>query len=138
MCVAYVRARLTREVLGRVLVRSKQRPFSDTKEVFKFLSKFYKNINYTIIAKNKLTKLYIKNANKFQDFLSEFSQLATKSNLPKRYWKKELQKCITKRLKEKFIDNIDNPNIIYNRLVNKAINASNCYKAIDLESQAIS
>ena len=71
--VAYVRARLTGEASGRVLVRSEQRPFSDTKEVFKFLSKFYKNINRAIIAKNKLIKLYIKNADKFQDFLSEFS-----------------------------------------------------------------
>ena len=65
MCVAYIRVCLTREVLGRVLIRSEQRPFGDTKEVFEFLSKFYKNVNYAIIAKNKLTKLYIKNANKF-------------------------------------------------------------------------
>ena len=65
MRVAYIRARLTGEVSGRVLIRSEQRPFSDTKEVFEFLSKFYKNVNCAIIAKNKLTKLYIKNANKF-------------------------------------------------------------------------
>jgi len=138
MRVAYVRARLTGEALGRVLVRSEQRPFSDTEEVFEFLSKFYRNVNRAIIAESKLTKLYMKNADKFQDFLSEFSQLVTESDLPERYWKRELWKRITKRLKEKFMDDMDDPNITYDRLVDKAINASNRYEAIDLESQAIS
>ena len=44
---------------------------------------------------------------------------------------------MTKRLKEKFMDEIDDPNVTYDQLADKAIIAANRYKAIDLESQTI-
>jgi len=137
MRVAYARARLTGEAGERVLVRNEQRPFRDTEEVFEFLSKVYRNASRAIIAKNKLSKLYMKNADKFQDFLSEFSQLATEPDLSERHWTKDLWKRMAKRLKEKLIDDINDTTVTYNWLVDKAINAANLYKSIDLESQAI-
>jgi hypothetical protein len=91
--LAYVKSRCGGRAAEHLITRSRDEAlnkYTDSIDVLDHLKTIYQDVNRVIFAKGKFRNLYMKPADKFQDFLSEFSYLAQESGLSEPEWKEEL------------------------------------------------
>jgi hypothetical protein len=93
LLLAYVKSRCGGRAAEHLITRSRDEAlnkYTDAIDVLDHLKAIYQDVNRAIQAKAKFRRLYMKTADKFQDFLSEFSYLAQESGLSEPEWKEEL------------------------------------------------
>ncbi|BDD61499.1 hypothetical protein MAP00_006541 [Monascus purpureus] len=75
-------------------------PYTDAKDILNHLKTIYEDPNQITTAKNQFHQLYMKNVDKFYDFLSEFLYLAAEVEVLEDSWKDELYHQITTELQK--------------------------------------
>jgi hypothetical protein len=91
--LAYVKSRCGGRAAEHLITRSREEAvnrYTDSIDILDHLKTIYQDVNRVILAKGKFRRLYMKTADKFQEFLSEFSYLAQESGLSEPEWKEEL------------------------------------------------
>jgi hypothetical protein len=91
--LAYVKSRCGGRAAEHLITRSRDEApnkYTDAIDILDHLKTIYQDVNRVILAKGRFRSLYMKPADKFQDFLSEFSYLAQESGLSEPEWKEEL------------------------------------------------
>jgi hypothetical protein len=91
--LAYVKSRCGGRAAEHLITQSRDEAlnkYTDAIDVLDHLKIIYQDVNRVIQAKIKFRSLYMKPADKFQEFLSEFSYLAQESGLSLPEWKEEL------------------------------------------------
>ncbi|RMJ25469.1 hypothetical protein PHISP_03661 [Aspergillus sp. HF37] len=84
-------------------------PYQDAEDVIKHLKLIYDNVNKDQRAMPKFRKLQMKNSDKFQKSLSDFTYLAQKADIPKRTWKEELYQRLPPLLQGQAMAVVDDP-----------------------------
>lgn len=100
------------EAAGHLLHRSRpgaSEPYQDAEDVIKHLKLIYDDVNKDQRAMSKFRKLQMKNSDKFQKFLSDFTYLAQEADVPKRSWKEELYQRLPPLLQGQAMAVIDDP-----------------------------
>jgi hypothetical protein len=101
---AYVTSRTKGKALEHIMSRTKVAGgYLDENEIFTHLKGIYGDPNRVINAQHKFRMLYMKPADRFQDFLSEFIFLATEAEAVESTWKDELYRRLTTKLQELLI-----------------------------------
>ena len=75
-------------------------PYTDSKDMLNHLKTIYDDPNRVTTAKHQFRQLYMKNGDKFHDFLSEFLYLAAEAGVAEDSWKDELYIKLTTKLQE--------------------------------------
>jgi Zinc knuckle len=103
MRMAYVVGRTKGEARQHLMPRMKKGSpdrYQDAADLFEHLETVYNDPNRTLVAREKLRKLFLRQSDKFHTFLSEFLRLAAETKIPKDEWKEELHRRLTVELQK--------------------------------------
>ncbi|ODM21263.1 hypothetical protein SI65_04316 [Aspergillus cristatus] len=91
--IAYVASRCEDKARKHITPRMRDdamNPYTDSKDMLDHLKTIYDDPNRVTTAKHQFRQLYMKNGDKFHDFLSEFLYLAAEAGVAEDDWKEEL------------------------------------------------
>jgi hypothetical protein len=112
--IAYVVSRTKGEARSHVIERRKDSSpdkYRDASDIFEHLHIVYNDVNKTLVAREKLRKLFLRQSDKFHTFLSEFLRLAAETKIPKEEWKEELHRRLTVELQKMTAAKLDEEDV---------------------------
>ena len=101
--IAYVASRCEGKARKHITSRMRDdalNPYTDSNDMLGHLKTIYSDPNCITTAKHQFRQLYMKNGDKFHDFLSEFLYLAAEASVAEDDWKEELYHKLTTKLQE--------------------------------------
>lgn len=101
--IAYVASRCEGKARKHITPRMREdvvNPYIDSKDILNHLKTIYDDPNRVTTAKHQFRQLYMKNGDKFHEFLSEFLYLAAEAGVAENTWRDELYVKLTTKLQE--------------------------------------
>jgi hypothetical protein len=126
--IAYIRGRCEGKALKNFMNRIRpgcSNPYTDGEDVFEHLKQAFNNPNRVIEAKQLFRDLFMKNSDKFHDFLSEFVYLAGEAEVNENDWRDELHYRLIPKLQELTIPAINDPQGTFEQFTNYCSTTAN-------------
>jgi hypothetical protein len=138
MRLAYVKSRCGGRAAEHIVARSRSDAanlYRDSIDIFEHLKTIFQDVNRVLNAKGKFRRLFMKNNDKFQDFLSDFSYLAQESGLADSEWKEELYYKLTAEMQRLVIRESNDANVGFPDFTITCSQTSNRLEQINFNEQ---